>query len=197
MRRRLKNFLPIVLIALLVQFSHRSAPCWAARRFDPLPGRPMAMPRTVPGGHHAHDMLGLQRTADWRGRCNMPEIARQSMSIGLPSRWPGRCLPADERPRRQPRAGAHLRHFLTTWNTPMIGAATTVPVGAVVEKPAKSWRQEYPMYRSHAFDRTTCSSSAALSLVPSNAQAQALPAMTVEAPRGATARPAARKPAPR
>ena len=55
------------------------------------------------------------------------------------------------------------------------------------------------MYRYHALGGASLLVlGSALSLVPSNAQAQtALPAVTVEAPRGTTARPAARKPAVR
>ena len=55
------------------------------------------------------------------------------------------------------------------------------------------------MYRYHALGGASLLVlGSTLSLVPSNAQAQtALPAVTVEAPRGTTARPAARKPAVR
>ena len=55
------------------------------------------------------------------------------------------------------------------------------------------------MYRSHALGGASLLVlGSALSLVPSTAEAQtALPAVTVEAPRGTTARPAARKPAVR
>ena len=53
------------------------------------------------------------------------------------------------------------------------------------------------MYRYHALGGASLLVlGSALSLVPSTAEAQtALPAVTVEAPRGTTARPAARKPA--
>ena len=55
------------------------------------------------------------------------------------------------------------------------------------------------MYRYHALGGASLAVlGSALSLVPSAAEAQtALPAVTVEAPRAATARPAARKPAVR
>ncbi len=55
------------------------------------------------------------------------------------------------------------------------------------------------MYRYHALGGASLAVlGGALSLVPSTAEAQtALPAVTVEAPRGSTARPAARKPAVR
>ena len=55
------------------------------------------------------------------------------------------------------------------------------------------------MYRYHALGGASLAVlGSALSLVPSAAEAQtALPAVTVEAPRGTTARPAARKPAVR
>ena len=55
------------------------------------------------------------------------------------------------------------------------------------------------MYRYHALGGASLIVlGSALSLVPSAAEAQtSLPAVTVEAPRGTTARPAARKPAVR
>src|SRR6476620_3739420 len=63
----------------------------------------------------------------------------------------------------------------------------------------ESWRQEYLMYRYHALGGASLLVlGSALSLVPSAAEAQtSLPAVTVEAPRGTTTRPAARKPAVR
>ena len=64
MRRRLKNFLPIVLIALLVQIFAPIGACWAASiaASDPLAGAVIChgnaehgAGQTDPGGHRAHD----------------------------------------------------------------------------------------------------------------------------------------------
>ena len=64
MRRRLKNFLPIVLIALVVQIFAPIGACWAASiaASDPLVGavtchgNATANPsQTDPAGHRAHD----------------------------------------------------------------------------------------------------------------------------------------------
>ena len=64
MRRRLKNFLPIVLIALLVQIFAPIGACWAASiaASDPLAGAVIChgnaahdAGQTNPGSHRAHD----------------------------------------------------------------------------------------------------------------------------------------------
>ncbi|NOJ42636.1 DUF2946 domain-containing protein [Bradyrhizobium australiense] len=64
MRRRLKNFLPIVLIALVVQIFAPIGACWAASiaSADPLAGAVICHGNGAPGagqsdqaGHRAHD----------------------------------------------------------------------------------------------------------------------------------------------
>src|SRR5207237_1991398 len=62
MRRRLKNFLPIVLIALVVQMLAPIGACWAASiaASDPLAGAVICHGNGAPGqtdqsGHRAHD----------------------------------------------------------------------------------------------------------------------------------------------
>ncbi|MFG3593462.1 DUF2946 domain-containing protein [Bradyrhizobium sp. RDI18] len=64
MRRRLKNFLPIVLIALVVQIFAPIGACWAASMAasDPLAGAIICHGNSAPGagqadqtGHRAHD----------------------------------------------------------------------------------------------------------------------------------------------
>jgi hypothetical protein len=64
MRRRLKNFLPIVLIALMVQIFAPIGACWAASiaASDPLAGAVIChgngaseSGQTDPAGHRAHD----------------------------------------------------------------------------------------------------------------------------------------------
>jgi hypothetical protein len=64
MRRRLKNFLPIVLIALVVQIFAPIGACWAASiaASDPLAGAIICHGNGAPGegqtdqtGHRAHD----------------------------------------------------------------------------------------------------------------------------------------------
>ncbi len=64
MRRRLKNFLPIVMVALLVQIFAPIAACWAASlaASDPLAAATICHGYASPGhgqsdptGHNAHD----------------------------------------------------------------------------------------------------------------------------------------------
>src|SRR5665213_267871 len=69
MRRRLRKFLPIVMIALLVQILAPIAACWAASiaASDPLSAATICRdggdsnaassgnPTDQPGGHHVHD----------------------------------------------------------------------------------------------------------------------------------------------
>lgn len=63
MRRRLRNFLPIVLIALMVQIFAPIGACWAASiaTSDPIGGSPICFSGSSggqadqSGGHRAHD----------------------------------------------------------------------------------------------------------------------------------------------
>src|SRR5204863_4028014 len=79
-------------------------------------------------------LFGLQRAADRRaGRCaaDRGDRRRSGCRASSLARF---CLPADERSRRFARTGARAsRHFLTTLELPMTGAAIAVPVGAVIQ----------------------------------------------------------------
>jgi DUF2946 family protein len=83
MRRRLRNFLPIVLIALMVQILAPIGACWAASiaASDPLhaaaicSGMPAASPGQTDqtGDHRAHD-----------GSCSICCVAQAAASIDTP-----------------------------------------------------------------------------------------------------------------
>src|SRR3954467_9203974 len=144
-------------------------------------------------------LFGLQCAADRHaGRCaaDRGDRGRSSCRAGGLVRF---CLSADERSRRFACAGARAsRHFLTTWNTQCRCGDCRAGWCSHSSRP-QSWRQEYLMYRYHALGGASLAVlGSALALMPSGAEAQtALPAVTVEAPRGTTARSAARKPAVR
>ena len=81
MRRRLKNFLPIVLIALMVQILAPVGACWAARiaASDPLAGAVICHGngasengRTDSIGHRAHD-----------GCCSVCNVLQTGWSIDV------------------------------------------------------------------------------------------------------------------
>jgi hypothetical protein len=82
MRRRLRNFLPIVLIAVMVQILAPIGACWAASiaASDPLhaaictdPASSAAGQADQTGGHRAHD-----------GCCSICSVAHAGTSIDTP-----------------------------------------------------------------------------------------------------------------
>ena len=107
--RRLKNFLPIVLIALAVQIFAPIGACWAATiaASDPLAGAVICHGSGGPGagqtdqtGHRAHD-----------GCCSVCSVLQTGAPVDIPqiAARPVRF------PRRLARTGARAsRHFLTT-----------------------------------------------------------------------------------
>ena len=127
--RRLKNFLPIVLIALAVQIFAPIGACWAATiaASDPLAGAVICHGNAAPGagqtdqtGHRAHDgCCSVCSVLQTGAPVDVPQIA--AIDVDRDCRAGGLvrfCLPADQRPRRFARAGARASlHFLTTWNT--------------------------------------------------------------------------------
>ena len=209
---RLKNFLPIVLIALMVQIFAPIGACWAASiaASDPLAGAVICHGSGDPGAgqadqtnHRAHD-----------GCCSVCSVLQTGAPVDVPQTSAAISLDRDPArvvvdriharpirfPRRLARAGARpTLDFLTTRTPEVIGAATARAGWCSHSSRPRSRCQEYLMYLHRALGSASllafCS---ALSLMPSNATAQtALPAVTVDAPRVAPARPAARKPAAR
>ncbi|WP_108516226.1 DUF2946 domain-containing protein [Bradyrhizobium algeriense] len=82
MRRRLKNFLPIVLIALVVQIFAPIGACWAASiaASDPLAGAVICHGNGAPGagqtdqtGHRAHD-----------GCCSVCSVLQTGAPVDVP-----------------------------------------------------------------------------------------------------------------
>ena len=82
MRRRLKNFLPIVLIALVVQIFAPIGACWAATiaASDPLAGAVICHGNGAPGagqtdqtGHRAHD-----------GCCSVCNVLQTGAPVDVP-----------------------------------------------------------------------------------------------------------------
>jgi len=82
MRRRLKNFLPIVLIALLVQIFAPIGACWAASiaASDPLAGAVICHGNGAPGAgqadqtnHRAHD-----------GCCSVCSVLQTGAPVDVP-----------------------------------------------------------------------------------------------------------------
>jgi Protein of unknown function (DUF2946) len=82
MRRRLKNFLPIVLIALVVQIFAPIGACWAASiaASDPLAGAIICHGNGAPGaeqtdqaGHRAHD-----------GCCSVCSVLQTGAPVDVP-----------------------------------------------------------------------------------------------------------------
>ena len=80
--RRLKNFLPIVLIALVVQIFAPIGACWAATiaASDPLAGAVICHGSTAPGsgqtdqtGHRAHD-----------GCCSVCSVLQTGAPVDVP-----------------------------------------------------------------------------------------------------------------
>ena len=211
--RRLKNFLPIVLIALMVQIFAPIGACWAASiaASDPLAGAVICHGNGAPGAgqtdqttHRAHDgCCSVCSVLQTGAPVDVPQTAA---SIACRSRFRARGLDRIHArpvrfPRRLARAGPRATlHFLTTSEHPEISV------------------RRQPCRLVHSFKPATAPASgisrcisivpwaaqaclvlcSALSLTPSNTTAQtALPAVTVDAPRVATARPAARRPAVR
>ena len=123
--RRLKNFLPIVLIALAVQIFAPIGACWAATiaASDPLAGAVICHGNAAPGagqtdqtGHRAHDgCCSVCSVLQTGAPVDVPQIAAIDIDrVAEQVAWSRFCLPADERPRRFPRAGARATlHFLT------------------------------------------------------------------------------------
>jgi hypothetical protein len=82
MRRRLKNFLPIVLIALLVQIFAPIGACWSASiaASDPLASAVICHGSAAPGagqsdqtGHRAHD-----------GCCSVCSVLQTGVPVDVP-----------------------------------------------------------------------------------------------------------------
>ena len=81
MRRRLKNFLPIVLIALVVQIFAPIGACWAASiaASDPLAGAVIchgngaSSGQTEPTSHRAHD-----------GCCSVCSVLQTGVPVDVP-----------------------------------------------------------------------------------------------------------------
>ena len=82
MRKRLKNFLPIVLIALVVQIFAPIGACWAASiaASDPLAGAVIChgnaahdAGQTNPGSHRAHD-----------GCCSVCSVLQTGAPVDVP-----------------------------------------------------------------------------------------------------------------
>jgi Protein of unknown function (DUF2946) len=116
MRRRLKNFLPIVLIALLVQIFAPVGACWAASiaASDPLAGAVICHGNGAPGAgqsdqanHRAHD-----------GCCSVCSVLQTGAPIDTPKiadivtvdRQPERVVWIEFTPDRfASRAGSHAQ----------------------------------------------------------------------------------------
>ena len=83
MRRRLRKFLPIVLIALTVQIFAPIAACWAASiaASDPLSAAPICSGGAGPAAGHA-GQTGDQRAHD--GACSLCCVAHTSASADVP-----------------------------------------------------------------------------------------------------------------
>jgi hypothetical protein len=82
MRRRLKNFLPIVLVALLVQIFAPIGACWAASiaASDPLAGAVICHGNaTAPAGHD--DQTG-HRAHD--GSCSVCSVLQTGAPVDVP-----------------------------------------------------------------------------------------------------------------
>ena len=73
--RRLKNFLPIVLIALMVQIFAPVGACWAASiaASDPLSGAVICHGQTDPTSHRAHD-----------GCCSVCSVLQTGVPVDVP-----------------------------------------------------------------------------------------------------------------
>jgi hypothetical protein len=83
MRRRLRKFLPIVLIALLVQILAPVAACWAAgaRISDPLSAAPICHDDAALGGAQG-DQTGWSHAHD--GCCSICSVAHTGAPIDPP-----------------------------------------------------------------------------------------------------------------
>ena len=163
MRRRLKKFLPIVLIALVVQIFAPIGACWAASiaASDPLAGgRDLSRQcgldhrdRPIRPAIRAHDgccsvcsVLHDRRA----GRCAADRVRSSRRSRCLRA-WSGidtRARPV-RLPRRLPRPGPRATvHFLTRTST--TGAACAAPVNAVEQAGHCAGVRIIPMFRFHA-----------------------------------------------
>jgi Protein of unknown function (DUF2946) len=116
MRRRLKNFLPIVLIALLVQIFAPVGACWAASiaASDPLAGAVICHGNGAPGAgqsdqanHRAHDgCCSVCSVLQTGAPIDTPEIA----DIVTVDRQPERVVWIEFTPDRfASRAGSHAQ----------------------------------------------------------------------------------------
>jgi Protein of unknown function (DUF2946) len=116
MRRRLKNFLPIVLIALLVQIFAPVGACWAASiaASDPLTGAVICHGNGAPGAgqsdqanHRAHDgCCSVCSVLQTGAPIDTPEIA----DIVTVDRQPERVVWIEFTPDRfASRAGSHAQ----------------------------------------------------------------------------------------
>lgn len=116
MRRRLKNFLPIVLIALLVQIFAPIGACWAASivASDPLAGAVICHGNGAPGGgqtdqtgHRAHDGCCSACSVLQTGA---PVDGPQTAAAIILDRQPGRVVWVEFTPDRfSSRAGSHAQ----------------------------------------------------------------------------------------
>ena len=141
MRKRLKNFLPIVLIALVVQIFAPIGACWAASiaASDPLAGAVIChgnAPRTSgqsdQTGHRAHDgCCSVCSVLQTGAPVDVPADRRgHQRSIATPARvvWVEFTPDRIRLPRRLARAGSRATgHFLTPEHS-TIGAAMAAPV---------------------------------------------------------------------
>src|SRR5947199_8253898 len=137
--RRLKNFLPIVLIALVVQIFAPIGACWAATiaASDPLAGAVICHGNAAPvQGRPTRPATALMTDAVRFAACcrlarrSIYRRSRRSPSIGLPSGWPGSILPSGWRTLApvHTRRRARLPPFPDDLEHPMIGAAIAAPV---------------------------------------------------------------------
>jgi DUF2946 family protein len=84
MRRRLKNFLPIVLIALAVQIFAPIGACWAASiaASDPLSGAVICQGSAAAGGSGQSDQNGPHRAHD--GCCSVCNVLHTGAPVDTP-----------------------------------------------------------------------------------------------------------------
>ena len=144
MRRRLKKFLPIVLIALAVQIFAPIGACWAASiaASDPLAGAVICHGNAAPGSaqsdqtgpHQAHNgCCSVCSVLHTGAPVDTPQTALAIRLIASPNRWFGTrsrstsSVPAPAL-RRKP---ARRLPFPDLTNNRTIGAAAAVPVDAV------------------------------------------------------------------
>lgn len=107
MRRRLRNFLPIVLMALAVQILAPIGACWAASiaASDPLHAAPICSGGAASTSDQTGGQTGQHRAHD--GACAMCCVAHAGASLDTPEmtfaapiRQPGRVVWLDTAPDR-------------------------------------------------------------------------------------------------